>query len=267
MSQGRIYGIAGNGRPGYTGDGGPAASARVGQPPGGVAFDGAGNLLIADTGNNRIRVVPAASGTFYGQAMTLAHIYTVAGNGTGGFAGDGGPATAAKLNAPGAVTVDAAGNLVIADTYNNRIRVVAAPPGTFYGQAMTAGDIYTVAGNGTFGFAGDGSQATSAEMRDPTGVTVDGSGNLLISDYLNQRIRLVAIASGTYYGTAAAGDDIVTMAGNGVAGFLGDSHRATSAELNSPQATGVDGSGNLLIVDTGNGRVREVNGSAQELNR
>jgi hypothetical protein len=145
--------------------------------------------------------------------------------------------------------------------------VVAAAPGTFYGQAMTAGDIYTVAGNGMFGFAGDGGPATSAEMREPTGVTVDGSGNLLISDYLNQRIRLVAIASGTYYGTAAAGADIVTVAGNGVAGFLGDSHRATSAELKSPQATGVDGSGNLLIVDTGNGRVREVIGSAQELNR
>src|SRR5205823_8124202 len=192
MSQGRIYGIAGNGRPGYTGDGGPAASARVGQPPGGVAFDGAGNLLIADTGNNRIRVVPAASGTFYGQAMTLAHIYTVAGNGTGGFAGDGGPATAAKLNAPGAVTVDAAGNLVIADTYNNRIRVVAATSGTFYGQAMTAGDIYTVAGNGRFSYAGDGGPASAAALNEPTAVAIDAAGNLVIADSENNRIRVVA---------------------------------------------------------------------------
>jgi hypothetical protein len=333
MSPGRIYGIAGNGRPGYTGDGGPATTARVGQPPGGVAFDGSGNLVIADAGNNRIRVVPAASGTFYGQAMTLAHIYTVAGNGTTGFAGDGGPAASAELNAPGAVTVDAAGNLVIADTHNNRIRVVAATSGTFYaqamiagdiytvagngssgysgdggpataaalnvpasvaidsagnlviadsennrirvvaassgtfyGQAMTAGDIYTVAGNGTFGFAGDAGPATAAEMRDPTGVTVDGSGNLLISDSLNQRVRLVAVTSGTYYGTAVTGGDIVTVAGNGVAGFRGDSHQASSAELNSPQATAVDGSGNLLIVDTGNGRVREVIGQLPAAN-
>ena len=165
-----------------------------------------------------------------------------------GYGGDSGPATRARLGFLGALAVDADQNVAVADTSNNRIRMIAAT-------------------SGTFGFAGDGSQATSAEMRDPTGVTVDGSGDLLISDYLNQRIRLVAIASGTYYGTAAAGDDIVTVAGNGVAGFLGDSHRATSAELNSPQATGVDGSGNLLIVDTGNGRVREVNGSAQELNR
>jgi hypothetical protein len=333
MSPGRIYGIAGNGRPGYTGDGGPATAARVGQPPGGVAFDGSGNVVIADAGNNRIRVVPAASGTFYGQAMTLAHIYTVAGNGTTGFAGDGGLAASAELNAPGAVTVDAAGNLVIADTHNNRIRVVpaasgtfygqamtagdiytvagtgssgysgdggpataaalnvpasvaidsagnlvtadsgnnrirvvAASSGTFYGQAMTAGDIYTVAGNGTYGFAGDGGPAASAEMRDPTGVTVDGPGNLLISDSLNQRVRLVAVTSGTYYGTAVTGGDIVTVAGNGVAGFLGDSHQARSAELNSPQATAVDGSGNLLIADTGNGRVREVSGQPPTAN-
>src|SRR5207244_6546863 len=130
MVPGRIYGIAGNGRPGYTGDGGPATGARVGQPAGGVAFDGAGNLVLADSGNNRIRVVAATSGGFYGQAMTLAHIYTVAGNGTAGYSGDGGPATAAELNAPGAVTADAAGNLVLADSGNNRIRVVAATAGT-----------------------------------------------------------------------------------------------------------------------------------------
>jgi hypothetical protein len=155
---------------------------------------------------------------------------------------------------------------VTADSKNNRIRVVAASPGTFYGQAMTAGDIYTVAGDGTYGFAGDGGPATAAEMRDPTGVTVDGSGNLLISDSLNQRVRLVAVTTGTYYGTAVTGGDIVTVAGNGVAGFLGDSHRASSAELNSPQATAVDGSGNLLIADTGNGRVREVSGRSPTAN-
>jgi hypothetical protein len=267
MSQGRIYGIAGNGRPGYTGDGGPATGARVGQPAGGVAFDGAGNLVLADPGNNRIRVVAATSGSYYGQAMTLAHIYTVAGTGTAGYAGDGGSATAAKLNAPGAVTADAAGNLVLADSGNNRIRVVAATSGSYYGQAMTAGDIYTVAGTGAAGFAGDGGPATSAELQDPLGISIDGPGNLLISDTGNDRVRLAAAAPGTYYGQAVAGGDIATVAGNGVSGFLGDSGQATSAELKSPLATGVDGSGNLLIVDTGNGRVREVIGPAPGSNR
>src|SRR5207249_1584259 len=116
-----------------------------------VAVDGAGNLVIADNGNFRVRVVAAVTGTFYGRTMTAGHIYTVAGNGTLGFSGDGGAATSAELDFPGAVAVDGAGNLVIADTGNNRIRVVAATSGTFYGRAMTAHHIYTVAGGGTSG--------------------------------------------------------------------------------------------------------------------
>src|SRR5260370_1141943 len=154
----------------------------------------------------------------------------------------------------------------MAGSGNNGVGVVAAGSGTFYGQAMTAGDIYTVAGNGTYGFAGDGGPAAAAEMRDPAEVTVDGSRNLLICDAFNQRVRLGAVTSGTYYGKAVTGGDIVTVAGNGVAGFLGDSHQASSAELNSPQAAGVDGSGNLLIVDTRNGRVRAVSGQPPTAN-
>jgi len=198
--------------------------------------------------------------------MTAGDIYTVAGTGSRTFSGDGGPATAASVPFPSSVAVDRSGNLVISEPYSDRVRVAAVKSGKFYNQAMTAGDIYTVAGNGTYGFAGDGGPATSAEMRDPTGVTVDARGNLLISDSLNQRVRLVAVTSGTYYGTAVTGGDIVTVAGNGVAGFLGDSHQASSAELNSPQATGVDGSGNLLIVDTRNGRVRAVSGQPSTAN-
>ena len=127
-------------------------------------MDQAGNLVVADTYNSRIRVVAAKSGTFYGKAMTTGHIYTVAGDGTAGFAGDGGPATSAEVNFPERVTVDSAGNLVIADGFNNRVRVVAAKTGTFYGKAMTKGDIYTIAGNGTAGFGGDGGPGTSAEL-------------------------------------------------------------------------------------------------------
>jgi hypothetical protein len=109
--------------------------------------DASGNVVIADSDNGRIRVVAAATGTFYGRAMTAGDIYTVAGNGTSGFSGDGGPATSAAIFLPLGVTVGGAGNLVIADFGNSRIRVVAASSGTHYGQSMKAGDIYTVAGN------------------------------------------------------------------------------------------------------------------------
>jgi DNA-binding beta-propeller fold protein YncE len=130
--------------------------------------------------------------------MTAGDIYTVAGDGTQGFSGDGGPATSAELSGPDGVAVDGAGNLVIADLNNNRIRVVAVKTGTFYGQAMTAGDIYTVAGDGTQGFSGDGGPATKAGMslpngiNYPLGVAVDASGNLVIPDNFNNRIRAVA---------------------------------------------------------------------------
>src|SRR5207244_1504297 len=124
-------------------------------------------LVIADMSGSRIRVVAAGAGTFYGQAMTAGDIYTVAGTGQFGFAGEGHLATTAKLDGPSAVAVDGAGNLVIADSGNDRVRVVAARTGTFYGQAMTARHIYTVAGNGTYGFSGDGGPATAAGLASP----------------------------------------------------------------------------------------------------
>jgi hypothetical protein len=136
-------------------------------------------------------VVAASTGTFYGRPMTAGDIYTIAGNGSSGFSGDGGPATSAEVAYPQAVTVDAAGNLAIADTFNNRVRVVAARTGTFYGPPMTAGDIYTVAGNGRIGFSGDGGPATSAELDAPCSVAVGAAGALLIADSLNNRIRVV----------------------------------------------------------------------------
>jgi hypothetical protein len=192
MMPGRIYGLAGNGRPGYTGDGGPATGARVGQPAGGVAFDGAGNLVLADTGNNRIRVVAATTGTFYGQAMTAGDIYTVAGTGAAGFAGDGGPATSAEMRDPLGISIGPSGNLLIADTGNNRVRLVAATSGSYFGQAVTGGDITTVAGTGTAGFRGDSGQAAAAELSSPQATGVDGSGNLLIADTGNGRVREVS---------------------------------------------------------------------------
>ena len=219
MTAGDIYTVAGNGQFGYAGDTRLATAAKLDGPPA-VAVDGAGNLVISDSGNDRVRVVAAKTGTYYGQAMTARHIYTVAGNGTYGFSGDGGPATSAELYYPDQTAVDGAGNLVIADSANDRVRVVAASTGTFYGQSMTAGDIYTVAGTGTTGFSGDGGPATSAELDSPRGVTVDGDGNLVVADRGNNRIRVVAASTGTFYGQSMTAGDIYTVAGSGTARVL-----------------------------------------------
>ena len=257
MTAGRIYTVAGNGLKGHSGDGGPATKATL-TLPGGVATDAHGNLLIAATGNSLVRVVAATTGIFYGQTMTAGDIYTIAGNGHRAFSGDGGPATSAAIFDPTGVTVDAAGNVLIADSENNRIRVVAASNGTFYGIAMTAGDIYTIAGTGTRGFSGDGGPATSAELYVPDGVTVGAAGNVLIADSSNNRIRVVAGSNGTFYGIAMTAGRIYTIAGNGTAGFSGDGGPATSAEFNIPQSVAVDAAGNALIADTYNNRVRVV---------
>jgi DNA-binding beta-propeller fold protein YncE len=141
-------------------------------------------------------VVAASSGTFYGQPMTAGNIYTIAGDGTRGFSGDGGPAASAELHDPAGLAVDAAGNVLIGDSRNQRVRVAAARTGTFYGKAMTAGDIYTIAGHGTRGFSGDGGPAAKAGLNSPQGVALDAAGNLLIADTGNNRVRMVAGAGG-----------------------------------------------------------------------
>src|SRR5487761_806812 len=258
VTAGHIYIAAGNGKHGFSGDGGPAAMAELNFAYGVAADAAAGNLVIADSSNNRVRVVARSAGTFYGRSMTAGDIYTVAGDGTAGFSGDGGPATRASLNFPRGVAVDGSGNLVIADGASNRIRVVAATAGTFYGQSMTAGDIYTVAGDGTAGFSGDGGPATRAAFSSPEGVAVDGSGNLVIADTNNNRVRVVAVSTGTFYGQSMTARDVYTVAGDGTAGFSGDSGPATSAEIQGPPGIAVDGSGNVLITDTGADRVRVV---------
>jgi len=192
--------------------------------------------------------------------MTAGDIYTIAGTGTEGFGGDGGPATAAKLDLPSGATVDSAGNVVIADWFNNRVRVVAAGTGRFYGRAMTAGDIYTIAGTGTQGFSGDGGPATAAKLYGPSGPVVDGAGNLVFADSGNSRVRVVAAGTGTFYGKAMTAGDIDTIAGNGTTGLSGDGGPATKAALAGPEGIAVDGGGNLLIADSANNRVREVTG-------
>ncbi|QDK81764.1 hypothetical protein EXU85_25395 [Spirosoma sp. KCTC 42546] len=223
-TDGTITTVAGNGTQGFSGDNGPATSANLSSPSG-IAVDGTGILFFADQTNNRIRKV-ATDGT----------LTTVAGNGTTDFSGDNGPAIDAALNSPSGVAVDGTGNLFIADRTNNRIRKVA-----------TNGTITTVAGTGTYGFSGDNVAAISADLANPTGVAVDGSGNLFIADAGNHRIRKVA-TNGT----------ITTVAGNGTNSFGGDNGPATDAALANPTGVAVDGSGNLFIADAGNHRIRKV---------
>jgi hypothetical protein len=255
MAGGDIYTIAGDGTAGYAGDGGPAASATLDGPQG-VTMDAAGNLVIADTGNSVIRVIAGRDGTFYGVPMTAGDIYTVAGTGAQGFSGDGGPAISAQVSVPAGVAADAAGNLVLADTGNNRIRVVAAATGTFYGQQMTAGDSYTIAGTGTAGYTGDGNPAVRAGLNGPQGLTVDGSGNVVVADTGNYRVRVIAAGTGAFYGKQLTAGDIYTVAGGNPKGLIGDGGLATAGRLSLPYGAAVDAAGNLVIADTGNYRIR-----------
>ncbi len=218
--------VAGDGTPGYNGDGRTATEAQL-NAPSGAALDAEGNLYIADTSNHRIRRTDAAG-----------NMTTVAGSGAQGYSGDGGPAVAAQLNAPSGVAVDAAGNLYIADTGNHRIRVVDA-----------AGNIDTVAGSGVQGYSGDGGLAVAAQLNAPSSVAVDTEDNYLyIADTGNQRIRKVDAAG-----------NIDTVAGNGTQGFSGDGGPAVAAQLNAPSGVAVDAEGAYLyIADTGNQRIRKV---------
>ena len=222
---GTLTRVAGTGSPGFSGDGGAGTSSQLSGNPQGVAVDGAGNLYIADCGNHRIRRV-APNGK----------ITTVAGTGSPGFSGDGGPATAAQLNYPHGVKADAFGNLYIADTNNQRVR-----------KMDPNGIITTVAGSGTPGFSGDGTPATSAQLNSPYDVATDTPGNLYIADQGNYRIRRV-------------GQDgrIATLAGTGSCCYSGDGGPAASAQLNTPFAVAADNSGNVYIADSNNSRVRRV---------
>lgn len=224
---GLITTIAGNGTPGYSGDGAAATSAKLATSPGGMAIDGGGNLYLADTGNNRIRKI-SAGGT----------ITTVAGSGVAGFAGDGGSPTVAQLNQPQGVALDAQGNLYIADTNNHRIRKVTA------GQN---GTISTIAGTGSPGGAGDGGPAANAQLQYPEGIALDIQGDIFVADSSNNRVREISTA-----GT------INTIGGNGSYAYAGDCGPGSSAQLANPRDVAIDTGGNLYIADSGNNAVRRL---------
>ena len=223
---GFIATFAGIGTYGFSGDGGTATQAQLASATG-MAADAKGNVYVADYGNNRIRRV-GPDGI----------ITTVAGNGTEGYGGDGGPALRASLDTPTDVAVDTGGNVYIADRSNNRIRRVGSN-----------GIITTFAGTGTFGSAGDGGPATQANLGGPSGLSVDARGNVYIADYFNFRIRRV-------------GPDgiITTFAGTGRLAPLGDGGPATQAYLIQPNSVAVDVKGVVYIADGGNHRIRRVEG-------
>jgi sugar lactone lactonase YvrE len=227
LAPGIISTVAGNGTAGYNGDGIAATSAELNRPIL-AAVDSAGNTYIADNGNGRIRKVSAGTGL----------ISTVAGTGITGYNGDGIAATSAELNGVNSIAVDGAGNIYIADYWNERLRKVSA----------STGQISTVAGNGTAGYNGDGIAATNAEFSGLDGIAVDSAGNIFVADYSNNRIRKVSASTGL----------ISTVAGTGVGGFNGDGITAISAELNSPFGVALDSSGNIYISDLGNERIRKV---------
>ncbi|MEV6424770.1 RICIN domain-containing protein [Streptomyces sp. NPDC051662] len=223
-TDGKISTIAGTGVAGHGGDNGPAASAQLNKPRG-IAMDGSGAVYIADSANHRVRKVTADG-----------KISTIAGTGIRGFGGDGGPATAARLDWPFAMTVDSTGVLYVSDSSNHRVRKIAAD-----------GKISTVAGTGTAGFGGDGGAATAAQLNKPMGLTLDSTGVLYIADTYNHRVRKVA-----------ADGKISTVAGTGTAGSDGDGGPAASAQLNKPMGLVLDSTGALYIADTANHRVRKV---------
>lgn len=225
-SGGQISTVAGNGNTSYSGDGGLAIKAQLNGPQA-VAVDSSGNVYIADTANNRVR-----------QVTPKGVINTIAGTGSAGSTGDNGPGPSAQLSVPRGIAVDAKGNVYVADTGNNRIRVIAPN-----------GIITPYAGSGTGGFSGDGGAATSASLNEPQGLALDASGNLYIADFANGRVREVT-----------ANGIISTLAGNGVAGYSGDGGPATLAAINGPSAVAVDSSGNVYIADTNGDRIREVSG-------
>jgi hypothetical protein len=245
MTTGRMYAVAGDGKPAAAGDGGPARAA--GFSPYDVATDRRGDIVIVDNSGsyqipgNRIMIVPARAGTMFGVAMRAGHIYTVAGNGNNaGPVASGVPATHSSLDPFGAA-VDAAGNIVLAA--DHRVRVVAARAGRFYGIQMKAGYIYTIAGP----FPGAHS------------VAVDGHGNIEVLDTVESVVRLIAVRSGTFYGQPVTAGHVYVVAGHHRGGAsLGEGGPATQAWLENPQAIAVDPAGRLLIAEYDGQRIQAV---------
>jgi hypothetical protein len=271
--------VAGDGSYGYDGDGIEGATAQFGGV-GWVTSDAGGNVAILESADSRVRFIPALSGTYFGQSMTGGDIYTVAGDGIPlsiGSSGIGGPATAAKFDTfqyGGGIALDANGDLAIADPGNSRICFVPARSGEYYGQAMTAGDVYTVGGSldGTdaaFDAAGDmfvadssvqelvAGTSTPTTLPGSTGteahdIAVDAQGDVAVTAFNRDTVTLIPAQSGAYFGQSGlTAGTATTIAGNGTEGYSGDGAAATSAELDTPVGLAFDPAGDLVIAQEG----------------
>ncbi|GAA4465092.1 hypothetical protein GCM10023093_16700 [Nemorincola caseinilytica] len=227
---GTITTYAGSGTSWVSGDGGPATAAEIGIPTS-LAMDKFGNLFISDNSNSVIRKVNPAGiiSTVAGDAMVIG----------GGYAGDGGPATASLLMWPEGIAVDTFGNLYVADNGNNMIRRIS-----------TTGIITRVAGTGSLTYSGDGGMALAAGLSTPRGIAVDVSGNIYVSDNMNHRVRKIS-----------AGGIITCLAGSGTMGYSGDGGPATAAEMKFPRGLAVDKYGNVYVADCANNAIRKIDGS------
>lgn len=221
---GMISTLAGDGVRGFSGDGGPAARARV-SGVNDVAFDSKGNIYLADTGNNRVRRVG-----------TDGNMTTYAGSAEKGFAGDGGPATAAKASAPAALFVDTKDNVYFCDFGNHAVRKVTPE-----------GIISTLAGTGEHGFNGDGIEAAKAQLYEPCGVAVDARGQVYIADSRNERIRVIRLNG-----------KIETIGGTGMPGYSGDGGPATEGTIRVPDIIDIDAKGNLYLAEYRNNVIRKL---------
>lgn len=221
---GIITTVAGNGVSYNSGDGGLALYAGIYRPQY-VMFDAHWNMYIVEENGSCIRKV-----------NKLGIINTIVGNGSLGYGGDGGNATSATFNYPSCMAIDKLGNIFIADFWNSRVRKV-----------NTSGIVSTVAGTGVAGYNGDGVSAISAQLNYPFGIAVDTIGNLYIADMSNNRVRKVNTAG-----------IISTIAGNGIGGYTGDFCLADTTRLNSPTGIAIDKSGNLYVTDGGNARIRKI---------
>jgi large repetitive protein len=231
---GIITTVAGmGGQPGYSGDGGAATSAKLGQPNG-LVLDVAGNIYIADTNNNAIREVVVATGI----------ITTIAGTSAPGYGGDNGLATAAQFNTPWGLAMGGDGSLYIADLNNNRIRKIDP-----------SGMITTAVGNGGVAFVGDGGPPQAAGLNNPAAVAVDVSGNIYVADSGNDRIRKVTLSTNT----------INTIAGNGGTAFAGDGLNSDQMAMYAPYSLFIDGLGNLYVGDLFHNRIRVISSNAASL--
>jgi sugar lactone lactonase YvrE len=247
----------------------------------GIAYDSSGNLFIADTGHNRIRMIPKSSGTNYGIAMTAGYIYTIAGDGTSSSANDGNLNTDGtnppRIAGPRGVAVDQYGNVFIADTGNNAVRILWNGSGssptyniaTNYGGAPVANHLYTIWG--ALGSSGDGTGAlaygTTGKLQTPQDVAIDSHGDVFVADLSANKVKeLSAQTTGTNQFAVGAMTQwyAYTIAGTGTSGGTGDGASALSAKLSSPQSVAVNSSGDVFISDRANNEIRAVSAATNE---